>query len=112
MKQCIFCQIINKEAPADIVYEDNSVIVFKDINPSAPIHLLIVPKKHIISINNLKEQDKELVGYMFLVAKKIAKEQGVSEIGYRLIINVGKGGGQIIDHLHLHLLGGRELPFS
>ncbi|MCD5397222.1 MAG: histidine triad nucleotide-binding protein [Candidatus Pacebacteria bacterium] len=112
MKQCIFCQIINKEAPADIVYEDNSVIVFKDINPSAPIHLLIVPKKHIISINNLKKQDKELVGYMFLVAKKIAKEQGVSEIGYRLIINVGKGGGQIIDHLHLHLLGGRELPFS
>ena len=112
MKQCIFCKIINKEAPADIVYEDNSVIVFKDINPSAPIHLLIVPKKHIISINNLKEQDKELVGYMFLIAKKIAEEQDISKTGYRLIINVGKGSGQIIDHLHLHLLGGRELPFS
>ena len=112
MKQCIFCQIINKEAPADIVYEDNSVIVFKDINPSAPIHLLIVPKKHIISINNLKEQDKELVGYMFLIAKKIAKKQGISEIGYRLIINVGKGGGQIVDHLHLHLLGRKDLPLK
>ena len=112
MKQCIFCKIINKEAPADIVYEDNSVIVFKDINPSAPIHLLIVPKKHIISIDHLEEQDRELVGYMFLIAKKIAEEQDISKTGYRLIINVGKGSGQIIDHLHLHLLGGRELPFS
>ena len=102
--ECIFCKIINKKIPADIVYEDNSVIVFKDIKPSSPIHLLIVPKKHIASINDLEEQDKELVGYMFLIAKKMAEKQGVLETGYRLAINVGRGGGQIIDHLHLHLL--------
>ena len=102
--ECIFCKIINKKIPADIVYEDNSVIVFKDIKPSSPIHLLIVPKKHIASINDLEEQDKELVGYMFLIAKKMAEKQGVLETGYRLAINVGRGGGQIIDHLHLHFL--------
>lgn len=104
MIDCIFCKIINKEMPSDIAYEDDNVIVFKDINPSAPIHLLIVPKKHIVSINDLKDQDKELVGYMFLIAKKMAEKQGVLETGYRLAINVGRGGGQIIDHLHLHLL--------
>lgn len=109
MIDCIFCKIINKEMPSDIAYEDDNVIVFKDINPSAPIHLLIVPKKHIVSINDLKDQDKELVGYMFLIAKKVAEEQAISETGYRLIINVGRGGGQIVDHLHLHLLAGKEL---
>jgi histidine triad (HIT) family protein len=104
--ECLFCKIIRKEIPSDIVYEDEDFISFKDINPKAPIHLLIVPKKHISSINDLKEEDKELIGNLFLLAKKIAKEQGVSEKGYKLLFNVGRGGGQLIDHIHLHLLGG------
>jgi histidine triad (HIT) family protein len=103
---CLFCKIIKKEIPSDIVYEDESFISFKDINPKAPIHLLIVPKKHISSINHLEEKDKEMIGELFLVAKRIAEKEGVKEKGYKLLFNVGKGGGQIIDHIHLHLLAG------
>ena len=109
---CIFCKIINKEIPADIVYQDDEIIAFKDIAPVAPVHLLIIPKKHILSVNNLELEDKELIGRLFLTARKIAKEQDVSETGYRLVINVGKDAGQTIDHLHLHLLGGKKLPFA
>ncbi|MBF0378925.1 MAG: histidine triad nucleotide-binding protein [Desulfamplus sp.] len=103
---CIFCKIVAREIPSNFLYEDDYFIVIKDINPHAPIHLLIIPKIHIRSINDLKEQDKELVGNMFLVAKKMAKEQGVNESGYKVGFNVEKGGGQEIFHLHLHLLGG------
>jgi histidine triad (HIT) family protein len=103
---CLFCKIINKEQEADIVFEDAKFVAFSNIAPKAPIHILIVPKKHIQSINHLEAEDKELVGELFLLAKKIAKEQKVSETGYKLIFNVGRGGGQIIDHIHLHLLGG------
>ncbi len=103
---CLFCKIINKEIPADIVYENNKIIVFKDIYPKAPIHLLLLPKKHIPSVNHLKLSDKELIGELFLIAKKNAKLQGIAEKGYKLIFNVGKGGGQEVNHLHLHLLGG------
>ncbi|MCL0056736.1 histidine triad nucleotide-binding protein [Dehalococcoidia bacterium] len=112
MMNCIFCKIINKEIPADIVYQDDEIIAFKDIAPVAPVHLLIIPKKHILSVNNLELEDKELIGRLFLTARKIAKEQGVSETGYRLVINIGKDAGQTIDHLHLHLLGGKKLPFA
>jgi len=112
MKDCLFCKIAKREIPSDIVYEDEDFISFKDINPIAPLHLLIVPKKHIPSINHLTPEDKELIGRLFLVAKKIAKEQGVAERGYRLIFNVGKEGGQAIEHLHLHLLGGKTLSWS
>jgi histidine triad (HIT) family protein len=111
MENCIFCKISKKEAPADILYEDSSVIVFKDITPKAPIHLLIVPKKHIVSINHIEVEDKEIVGNLFIVAKKIAKENGIDKKGYRLIFNVGRDAGQMVDHLHLHLLAGRKLPF-
>jgi histidine triad (HIT) family protein len=111
MENCIFCKISKKEAPADILYEDSSVIVFKDIAPKAPIHLLIVPKKHIVSINHIEVEDKEIVGNLFIVAKKIAKENGIDKKGYRLIFNVGRDAGQMVDHLHLHLLAGRKLPF-
>lgn len=103
---CIFCKIANKEIPANIVYEDDKFIAFKDINPKAPIHFLIVPKKHILSVDHLEIQDKELMGKLFLVAQKIARKQGVAKSGYKLVFNVGKGGGQLINHLHLHLLGG------
>lgn len=105
---CLFCKIINKEVPSDIVYEDEKVISFKDIHPKAPIHLLILPKKHIPSVNHLEEKDKELVGNLFLVAKNIARDKNLN--GYKLIVNVGKGGGQLIDHLHLHLLAGWKSP--
>lgn len=109
---CIFCQIAKKELPAAVIYEDDKFIAFKDINPIAPIHYLIIPKKHIISINHLEPEDKELIGELFLVAKKIAKNEGLADKGYRLIFNVGKDSGQAVDHLHLHLLGGKKLLWA
>jgi histidine triad (HIT) family protein len=108
---CIFCQIINKELPAGIIYEDNKFVAFKDIKPLAPIHYLIIPKKHIISVNHLEPQDKELIGELFLVAQKIARTEGMADTGYRLVFNVGKESGQMVDHLHLHLLGGKKLSW-
>ena len=96
---CIFCQIAEHKQKAEIVYEDDRIIAFKDINPKANIHLLIVYKKHIVSINELKEGDKELVGEMILTAKNLAKKSGMAKSGYRLVFNVGRGGGQIVDHL-------------
>ncbi len=109
---CIFCKIINKETAADIVYQDDKVMAFKDISPVAPVHFLVIPKKHIPTINRLESGDKKLIGQLFLTARKIAKEQGVSETGYRLVINVGKDAGQTVDHLHLHLIGGTKLPWA
>jgi len=102
---CIFCKIINKEILSDIVYEDDSVIAIKDINHKAPDHLLIIPKKHIPSVNYLGVEDKTLMGKIILTAKKIAKEKKLR--GYKLVINVGREAGQLIDHLHLHLLSGK-----
>jgi len=112
MKECLFCKIINKEVPAEIVHEDDKVLAFKDIKPVTPVHLLIVPKKHIPTINHLKQKDRELIGDLFLITKKIAREQGLSKRGYRLIINFGKDAGQTIKHLHLHLIGGKKLPWA
>lgn len=112
MTNCIFCKIINKEMPADIIYQDDKVMAFKDIKPVAPVHLLIIPKKHISLADDLELKDREIIGKMFLVAQKIAREQGVSETGYRLVINVGKDAGQTVAHLHLHLLGGEKLPWA
>lgn len=109
---CIFCKIVNKEIPADILHEDEEVVAFKDIEPKAPVHILVIPKKHISSINNLKEEDKELMGKLVLLARDIAKENGISETGYRLILNAGKNAGQTVDHIHLHLIGGTKLPFA
>lgn len=103
--ECIFCKITNKKIPADIVYEDKKLIVFKDIHPLANVHLLIVPKKHIPSVDHLEIKDKTLMGELILAAKKIAKKENLK--GYKLAINVGRAGGQIIDHLHFHLLAGK-----
>lgn len=100
--ECIFCQIANKKAPAEIISEDEKILAFKDIHPKAPIHLLIIPKKHIPSVDHLELEDKELMGELILAAQKIAREKKLK--GYRLEINVGRPAGQIIDHLHLHLL--------
>ena len=98
---CIFCKIIDKEEPSEFIYENNKFIVIKDIRPSAPIHLLIIPKKHIKSVAELKTEDKDLMGGMILTAQKVAKEKKLKN--YRLRINTGRGAGQIIDHIHMHL---------
>jgi len=107
---CVFCKIVKKELKAEIVYENDYVVAFKDIHPKAAFHILIVPKKHIESVDKLEESDKELVGEMALAAKDIAKDNNI--IGYKLVINVGRDGGQIIDHIHVHLLSGspKNLP--
>ncbi|PIX22724.1 MAG: histidine triad nucleotide-binding protein [Deltaproteobacteria bacterium CG_4_8_14_3_um_filter_45_9] len=103
---CTFCKIIRGEKPADFLYQDESLVVFKDIRPHAPVHLLIVAKEHIRSLNDLKEKDKDIMFKMIVKAKEMAKEQSIAESGYRLVFNVERGGGQVIFHLHLHLLGG------
>ncbi len=108
---CIFCNIVNKKSPSEIIYEDDEVLAFPDINPSAPVHILIIPKKHITSVNELKDENQAVLGKMILIAKKLAKENKIDQSGYRLVINCGKDGGQIIEHLHLHLLGGKELKW-
>ena len=109
---CIFCKIVNKEIPAEIIYKDDKFIAFEDTAPKAKIHLLIVPKKHILSVDYLELKDKELIGELFLVAQKIAREQGINKTGYRLIFNIGKDSGQTVNHLHLHLMGGEKLLWA
>jgi histidine triad (HIT) family protein len=106
---CIFCQIASGKIPSDIVYQDEEVIAFRDIKPQAPVHLLIIPKRHIPSLEQLKEDDSSLVGRMVAIANQLAKEEGVAQKGYRLAINCGQEGGQLVPHLHMHLLGGRRL---
>ena len=103
---CIFCQIVRDEASAEFLYKNESLVVFKDIHPHAPVHLLIVPRKHIRSINNIDAKDAGIVSEMILTGKMIAKQTGIAESGYKLLFNVERGGGQVIFHLHLHLLGG------
>ncbi len=105
-EHCTFCKIIGGEKSADFLYQDESLVVFKDIRPHAPVHLLIVPREHIRSLNDLKEKDKDIIFKMILKAKEMAKENSIAESGYRLVFNVERGGGQVIFHLHLHLLGG------
>lgn len=109
MEDCLFCKIIKGDIPSTKVYEDEFVYAFKDINPEAPVHILVVPKKHIKSVNEIDEIDENLIGKIFLAIKKIAKEQGVAEQGYRVISNCGKDAGQTVMHLHFHILGGRKL---
>jgi histidine triad (HIT) family protein len=105
-EQCRFCEIIRGERKADYVYQDEALIVFRDIHPAAPVHLLIVPRKHIRSINDLKEEDRGIIERMFFKARDIARDKGISETGYKLLINVERGGGKVIFHLHMHLFGG------
>ncbi len=109
---CIFCKIANKEISSEIVSEDDNFVVFKDINPKAPVHLLIVPKAHIGPVSTLVLENKEIISGIILKAKEIAEKVGVSKNGYRLIFNVGKDAGMEVNHLHLHLLAGRPLEFE
>ncbi len=106
---CLFCKIINKEIPSDIVFEDDQLIVIKDIEPKAPLHLLLIPKKHISSLNDITEEDKNIISAIAFKAKELAKEFGVAESGYKLVNNCGPDGGQTVFHLHFHLLGGEKL---
>ena len=105
-EKCTFCKIIKGEQSADFLYQDESLVVFKDIRPHAPVHLLIVPREHIRSLNDLREKDKDIISEMIVRAKEMAKELSIAQSGYRLLFNVERGGGQVIFHLHLHLLGG------
>ncbi len=111
MEDCTFCKIIKGEIPSNKVYEDDEILAFKDINPLAPVHILVIPKKHISSTDDLEENDEKLVGKIFTVLKNLAKENGLKN-GYRIVNNCGKDGGQEVKHLHFHLLGGRKLEIK
>lgn len=106
---CIFCQIVAGEIPSDTLYQDDNVFVFRDINPQAPTHLLIIPKKHIPSLVDLSEEESPLISEMVNISNQLARQEGVAESGYRLAINCGEQGGQLVPHLHMHLLAGRQL---
>ncbi len=109
MEDCIFCKIIKKEIPSNIVYEDEEIIAFKDINPAAPIHILVIPKKHIESLVKINVEDEATIGRIYRVINTIAGQLGFKENGYRVIVNCGKDGGQEVGHLHFHLLAGKQL---
>lgn len=106
---CLFCQVVSGEVKANVVYEDPELLVFQDINPQAPTHLLIIPKQHIATINDADSKDEQLLGRMLLTARQMAKTQGIADKGYRLLFNVNSEGGQVIYHIHLHLIGGRQM---
>lgn len=109
MEDCIFCKIISGDIPSSIIYEDEHVLAFHDINPVAPIHILLIPRLHIFSLNDILPENKELMGHMTWVSKEIAKQNNIDETGYRIVINCGQQGGQEVYHLHAHILGGRFL---
>ena len=108
MEDCLFCKIIKGEIPSDKVYEDEEIVAFRDINPAAPIHILVIPKKHIASLAHMEKEDEIIVGKIYGVINKIAEEQGFKENGYRVIVNCGKDAGQEVMHLHFHLLAGAK----
>ena len=108
---CLFCKILGGDIPADIIFESKDVIAFRDLNPQAPTHALIIPRKHVATINDLEEGDEALVGNLFLAAKKIATDEGIADAGYRVAMNCNEAAGQTVFHLHLHLLGGRQMDW-
>jgi len=105
-KDCIFCKIVNGEIPTTFLYKNDDLVAFRDINPHAPVHILIVPTRHIRSVNDLAEEDAKIVSDMIMAGKMMAENEGISQSGYKLLFNVEKGGGQVIFHLHMHLIGG------
>jgi histidine triad (HIT) family protein len=109
MSDDLFIKIINREIPADIIYETDEILAFRDINPQAPVHVLIIPKEQIRTINDLRSQHGEMVGKLFLVAAELAEREGIAEEGYRVVMNCNEAGGQAVYHIHLHLLGGRQM---
>ena len=107
----IFTKIINKEIPANILFENDNVIAFRDVNPVAPVHFLVIPKKEIPTLNDIDENDKDIIGELFLIAKKLAKIEGLEKKGYRTIFNCNEDGGQTVFHIHLHVMGGRQMEW-
>ena len=110
-EDCLFCRIAKKEIPSKIVREDPDLVAFEDVNPQAPVHILIIPKEHIEKVSDLAERNIEIVGRLVLAAKNIAKEKGIQESGYRIVMNCNRDAGQAVFHLHLHLLGGRKFSW-
>lgn len=111
MTDCLFCKINNGDIPADMLYQDDDVSVFRDVSAQAPLHFLVIPKKHIPTINQLDTNDAELVGKMYLAATKVARQEGVAESGFRTVMNCNEDGGQTVYHIHLHVLGGRQMTW-
>ncbi len=111
MSETIFTKIINREIPADILYEDDEVLAFSDVNPQAPVHFLVIPKQAIATINDIQPEQAHLIGKMVLIAQKLAKEKGVSAKGYRLVMNCNEDAGQTVAHIHMHVLGGRSMAW-
>lgn len=111
MSDCLFCKILDGDIPADIVYESDTVIAFRDINPQAPTHVLIIPRKHIATINDIDDADQAIVGSLFSAAREIARDEGYAESGYRTVMNCNEDAGQTVFHIHLHMLGGRPLSW-
>ena len=111
MGDCLFCKIVNGEIPADKVYSDEDVVAFRDIDPKAPVHVLVIPTSHIEKVADLEEADKDVLMKMFLTANRVARDEGIAENGYRLVFNNGKNAGQAVFHIHLHVLGGRALTW-
>lgn len=109
MADCIFCKIVSKEIPAEIIFETDNVLAFKDVSPLAPVHMVIIPKKHIASVNEFTIEDKDLIAELILTAQEIAKDLNISEKGYKLLFRTGSDGGQEVPHIHLHLIGGAKL---
>ena len=111
MSECLFCKIAKGEIPTDILYEDEQVMAFRDINPQGPVHVLVIPKEHIPTLNDLDERHSGLVARIILVAKDTAEREGIAESGYRMVLNCNRHGGQEIFHIHLHLIGGRQMTW-
>lgn len=109
MDDCLFCKIIKKEIPSTVVYEDDEILAFRDIHPVTPVHILVIPKKHITSLAQLEKKDEAVIGKIYTVINEIAKKEGILEKGFRVIVNCGEDGGQEVKHLHFHLLGGKKL---
>ena len=111
MEECIFCRIAKHEIPAEIVYEDEELVAFKDVNPAAPVHILVIPKRHVPAVMSVTDGDRELIGNIFLVIQRLVQEMSVAEDGFRVVVNQGRQAGQSVPHLHFHLLGGRSMSW-
>jgi len=109
MDDCLFCKMVSGEIKPDVLYENDDVLAFRDINPQAPVHILIIPKRHLSTLNDLEERDAGMIGKLFLAAKSVAAQEGIDQAGYRTLINCNEQGGQVVFHIHLHLLGGRRM---
>jgi histidine triad (HIT) family protein len=109
MSECLFCRIIEGRMPAKILYQDEHTLAFDDINPQAPVHSLVIPKRHVLSVHTLEESDQALLGRLLVTCNKVARDKGLSDRGFRLVVNTGHDGGQTVSHLHFHVLGGRHL---